>query len=192
MKKYGFFLKFMAACLCLTPILLATSYEKNSLDQKKFRALIYKQTQEACLQGYICAPHAACAELTCTTYKIDPSEFKKMQKGTLLLTELSPLKSPGPFKKPSQGIQNRQPRNRSTTQRKWIPPLALISPINPTLEEGSNGALAQEEDLFRRSSYFLGLDIKHNPYLNKQMHGKYLIPEFGAIYTPQVHIIQRP
>lgn len=187
MKKYLFFFQFMAASLFLTSVLCATSYEKNSLDQKKFRAFIYKQTQEACLKGYTCTPHTA-------AYKLDPNDFKKMQKGTLLHTVLPPLKSPGPFQKTEVKVYKTGSLETSQQlKEKGYHPVVLNFANKSHVGGGvERGALAQEEDLFRRSSYFLGLDIKHNPYLDKQMHGKYLIPEFGAIYTPHVHIIRGP
>ncbi len=51
-----------------------------------------------------------------------------------------------------------------------------------------DGSRAQEEELCRRSNYMLSIDLHENRFLNRDMGGKYNIPEAGLIYTRGVTI----
>jgi uncharacterized protein (TIGR02452 family) len=183
--------------LALTFIIIAClstafSSDKEIIEQKKYRAVIYQETKQACLKGYTLI--ALQNELSSPIFRIPPGELKKMKKGSLLKKEPSPLRAPGLYDKTEIKVYNSGSIELGKLlKEKGFNPVVLNFANKSKVGGGvERGALAQEEDLFRRSSYFLSLDIKYNPYLHKQMQGKYLIPEFGAIYTPNVYIIRGP
>ncbi len=194
--KYLFALSLplVALCLCIPPCHGNTAEKNRDEIQKKFRAAIYKQTQEACLKGYTYSSPANSNELSSVIYKIHSSEFKKMQKGTFVKHNPAPLKFPGHHTHTAVKVyKTGSIETGQLLKNKGYHPVVLNFANKSHVGGGvERGALAQEEDLFRRSSYFLGLDINHNSYLRLQMEGKYQIPEFGAIYTPFVHIIRGP
>ncbi|NGX44180.1 MAG: hypothetical protein K1060chlam3_00345 [Candidatus Anoxychlamydiales bacterium] len=76
--------------------------------------------------------------------------------------------------------------------------VAVLNMANQTSPGGGflQGSSAQEEALCRRSNLFDSINIhpigrdktNFNPYLREKMKGSYQVPEFGAIYSPNILI----
>ncbi len=156
----------------------------STFERRALSAIVYEQTKAACINGF----NSSDSQM----YKISSETIEKMQKGTIVANRLPPLISPGPFYHTEICVIEADTIDAAHR-------LSLLG-YNPVTLNFANqekvgggvirGAHAQEESLFRRSSYFLGLDIQYNPFLKKQMKGHYRIPEFGAVYTPSVTVIR--
>lgn len=162
--------------------------KENEIEQRKLRALIYEQTKTACLVGY----HYNKEETVSPDYLKQLQD--KMQKDTFAVEHISPITSSGPYPSTEVAVYKTGSIELGIQLKNEGYHPVILNFANKSHVGGGvvRGALAQEEDLFRRSSYFLGLNIKYNPLLNKQLEGTYLIPEFGAIYTPHVSVIRGP
>ncbi|MGZ3633948.1 MAG: TIGR02452 family protein [Parachlamydiaceae bacterium] len=160
---------------------------EGSLKKRHLRAWIYEQTKAACLNGYK-LEH----DLKETIYRVN--QIEKMQKESYVKEECSAL-----LKEPKIDattiIEVREEDTIQAAKRlldEKLSPVALNFANKYTAGGGVIcGAQAQEEDLFRRSSYCFGLDVKYHPDLKNAFSAKkYEIPEFGLVYTPHVEIIR--
>jgi uncharacterized protein (TIGR02452 family) len=163
---------------------------KNTLELKKMRASIYEQTKTACIKGYKISTEANPEPIS--SQQLSWPLVEKMQNETVVFDKLTPLDFPGPYASTQIKVFDSDSLEvAQLLQKNGYHPLVLNF-ANKTKAGGGviRGAQAQEEALFRRSSYYLGLDIKYNDVLHKKLKGKYLVPEFGAVYTPYVQIIR--
>lgn len=74
-----------------------------------------------------------------------------------------------------------------TLQKQGLHPVVLNMAARETPGGGAEaGGFAQEESLYDRSNYYLGL----NGAYNKISPPRYPIPEFGGIYSPDVQVVR--
>ncbi len=149
-------------------------------EKRKIRARVYEETKAACIYGYR------------TTEKCTPQKIAQMQHGTFVVESLSPLEQLGKYSTTEVKVFKMDTIHLTRKlQEEGYRPVALNFANKNRVGGGvTRGAMAQEEELFRRSTYCFGLNVKYNAKLHKQLNGEYLIPEFGAIYTPHVEILR--
>lgn len=169
-------------------------YHKENItphEKKKIRASIYEQTKSAVMNGYVISETFSKLPVNHKS-RVFLNGLQKMQRDTYAVDTLPPLNSPGPYNQTEIRIVEADTIDLTRQlQLEGFYPVALNFANKTTAGGGAvRGAQAQEEDLFRRSAYFLGLDINYNHFLFEKMKGKYLVPEFGSVYTPQVPIIR--
>lgn len=141
-------------------------------DRKALRAVVYEQTKLACLCN------------------LSPSYITMIQKKTAILDSPPPLESPGPYPSTDVVVVEKDTISLARDlQQEGYHPAALNFANRKNAGGGVvRGSLAQEEDLFRRSAYFLALDPKYNPGVITQ--GKYRVPVLGVIYSPHIAVVR--
>lgn len=147
------------------------------------RAIIYEQTKNASLHGFL---------VDSEMHTVSPESIQIMQNKTFVSSDPSPLTSAGSFSKTEIHIIDADTIDAAFALSEQGYKVVALNFANQMKVGGGviRGAQAQEEVLFRRSTYFLGLDINYNGNLKKQMGGRYSIPEFGAVYTPSIVVIR--
>jgi len=166
------------------------SKSKNKLYRKGERAFIYQQTRYAMNHGFM---------VDGKTCFLSQEQTLHSQQETRLYHRLPAIQSKNQIQDHEISVWNQDTFEAALLlQNDGLNPVVL-NMANATHPGGGvlQGASAQEESLFRRSNYASSLMPHLNTHLNQQLptiKGKkhYLIPEFGAIYTPNVQVFRGP
>lgn len=159
-----------------------TQYTASGTSQ--LLADIFQQTKSACINGFI---HNA------QTLRIDADATRRMQQGTRYYNSTTPIALI------SGAVPTAQIQviNGDTFDVALAMKARGLNPVGLNMANAfhagggaEGGAKAQEEDLFRRSNYYLSLYLNENPHLHAQMNGTYRIADHGAIYTPEIQVFR--
>lgn len=171
--------------LTLPPLPKKSNYLSRDLSDRSVLANIFKETKTALDQGFY-----TLLNKTKISLDLDP-----MKNNTKVWTHEA-LKE----KVSLEGRQTYDTAFEVLNIDTVLAGLKLLSEgLNPLLLNMANrytegggvlsGCLAQEE-LCRKTGLYVSISLSDNPHLASQMGAKYLIPEFGCIYSPAVPIVR--
>lgn len=157
----------------------------RALSPNQQRLQIYRETKHAAKHGFL---------INDVPHQLDPAKTQAMQQGTVIVNKPAKLRVPGTHVSTDVTVYDLDTfLTARKLQKKGLNPVAL-NMANAVTPGGSveQGVMAQEECLFFRSNYYQSLYPSENPHLKAQCKkGKYRVPDFGVVYTPQVQVFRK-
>jgi uncharacterized protein (TIGR02452 family) len=166
------------------------SKQTTYLERKKALTDLFQSTKRACQNGF---------DIFGRICHLDDKLIDMMKKGTIVLDEdlisktLDETGYPFPVTDSLVKVVSSDTVECALRLKQQGYNPAVLNFANENYPGGfvEGGSSAQEESLFRRSCYHLSLYPSQNTCLKAQLRdGKYKIPEFGCIYSPNVQFFR--